>query len=232
MVSVGDMENLLMEESEELSPSKNAPLQKTMAVFHQRVLRRRAVSRLGVARASKDRNTRLNEMTTRRDAILEKDTSNRKRCTHTTDSSDSESVDMPPVVSACLHTTTNGVQLAGEESDSDDEPLAYKYPHANRYQQESRRSVVVDSDDMVSSGYASSHSITDVDSDDVEFGVRYATVCGVTTTQSDDECDLSSEKQSEASDGEQEDGRGVSTSKLSANTLALINGLNGEHVSV
>lgn len=232
MVSMSDTGNLQrffpIEESEELHPLKSVPLQKTMASFHKRVLLKRAAARLGEARSSKDRSVRLTKMIARRSIVLGEDKLGCKCDVDTSDSSENvEAIEygvdtaLETRVSLSTAIIVRTGSVTSVESDSDDEPIAYKFPLANKRHKKYLASVKV-------SPVHRSRPVSDIDSDDIEFGIRYAHV-GNDLSESEDERDMTSEEQSGESE---EDSHGIAmkyTNKLSLGTQALVNGIKVAH---
>lgn len=220
-----------------------------MAVFQGRVLLKRAAKRLGVARESRDRILRLGEMAVRRTAVLEKGKPTRKRITPTSDSSCDDTasgddvstlLEVPAsvevsasvgVLASAVTTVVAGPQQTEEcESDSDDEPIAYKFPLANKIQKKATSFT-----ESVPPLNREPPPASDVDSDDLEFGIRYAADLYGDYLQSEDEHDLTSEEQTEASEASEEEPDNYEpehNSKLSASTRALLKGLHAAHMPV
>jgi hypothetical protein len=167
---------MMDEESVELSPMKSKPLQKTMAVFQKRVLLKRAASRLGAAVGSKNRNLRLIGMTTRRAAVMGEGTSSSDGYQSATDDTDASSKQLLDTLTTEQLEPDDGVGPLPVvlDVDSADEPLSMQSLVANKSQPQPVLSVL---------GYKTepeiddeSVTVSDVDSDDIGFGVRYAYV--------------------------------------------------------
>ena len=118
------------EECVELSSSTSVTLQSTMAKGWEKVLRRRAVARLGVARSSRSRAYRRSRMTARRDLVLGK-------------RGDSHSGIAGSV------TSTNSLTSMVEDSgvDSEDEPLIRRVVSESETEQSSDDSQSSEEDD-------------------------------------------------------------------------------------
>jgi len=122
------------DESVELSSSTSVTLQSTMAKGWEKVLRRRAVARLGAARSSRSRAYRRSKMTARRNLVL------------------GERGDSQPCVaepSAGLVTCAISVASMGDESevDTEDEPLIRRVVSGSETSQSSDDSQSSDEDD-------------------------------------------------------------------------------------
>ena len=118
----------------ELSSSTSVTLQSTMAEGGEKVLRRRAVARLGAARSSRSRAFRRSKMTARRNLILGEER-------------DSQSSVAAP--SASLVVPAISVASMGDESqgDSEDEPLIRRVVSGSETSQLSDDSQSSDEDD-------------------------------------------------------------------------------------
>ena len=122
------------EECVELSSSTSVTLQSAMAKGWEKVLRRRAVARLGAARSSRSRAYRRSQMTARRDLVLGK-------------RGDSHSgVAVPSTGSV---TSMNSLTSMAEDSgvDSEDEPLVRRVVSGSETEQSSDDSQSSEEDD-------------------------------------------------------------------------------------
>ena len=114
------LDRWVADECEELSSSTSVTLQSAMVRGWEKVLRRRAVARLGAARSSRSRAFRRSRMTARRDLVLR-------------EKGGVPSVSAGTTSDLVISSHSFVASLSESEGDSEDEPLVRRIPSGGTF---------------------------------------------------------------------------------------------------